>query len=90
LTSDDGHDASIVPRGDAAALAEKIVWIVDHPDERARLAAAARISGQRYDIGVFVRKMERLYTLLHEVSRTSRRQGVLRADLSFLTSGVSG
>ena len=86
----DGHDAAIVPRGDAGALAEKIVWIVDRPDERARLAAAARISGQRYDIGVFVRKMERLYTLLHEVSRTSRRQGVLRADLSFLTSGVSG
>jgi glycosyltransferase involved in cell wall biosynthesis len=55
-----------VPRGDAAALAEKIVWIVDHPDERARLAAAARISGQRYDISVFVRKMERLYTLLHQ------------------------
>ena len=86
----DGHDAAIVPRGDAAALADKIVWIVDHPDERARLAAAARVSGQRYDIGVFVRKMERLYTLLHEVSRTSRRQGVLRADLSFLTSGFSG
>ena len=86
----DGHDAAIVARADAAALAEKIVWIVDRPDERARLAAAARISGQRYDIGVFVRKMERLYTLLHEVSRTSRRQGVLGADLSFLTSGVSG
>lgn len=86
----DGHDASIVPRGNAAALAEKIVWIIDHPEARARLAAAARVSGQRYDIGVFVRKMERLYTLLHEVSRTSRRQGVLRADLSFLTSGVSG
>jgi hypothetical protein len=34
--------------------------------------------------------MERLYTLLHEVSRATRRQGVLRADLSFLTSGVSG
>jgi len=86
----DGHDASIVARGDAAALAETIEWIVDHPDERARLAAAARISGQRYDISVFVRKMERLYTLLHQVSRTTRRQGVLRADLSFLTSGVSG
>jgi glycosyltransferase involved in cell wall biosynthesis len=86
----DGHDAAIVPRRNAAALAEKIVWIIDRPDERARLAAAARVSGQRYDIGVFVRKMERLYTLLHEVSRTSRRRGVLRADLSFLTSGVSG
>jgi glycosyltransferase involved in cell wall biosynthesis len=85
----DGHDAAIVPKGNAEALAEKIVWIIDHPDDRARLAAAARESGQRYDIGVFVRKMERLYTLLHETSRATRRQGVLRADLSFLSSGVS-
>lgn len=85
----DGHDAAIVPKGHAEALAEKIVWMIDHPDDRARLAAAARESGQRYDIGVFVRKMERLYTLLHEVSRATRRQGVLRADLSFLSSGVS-
>ena len=86
----DGHDAAIVPRGNADALADTIVWAVDHPAERARLGAAARLSGQRYDIGAFVRKMERLYTILHDVSRTTRRQGVLRADLSFLTSGVSG
>jgi glycosyltransferase involved in cell wall biosynthesis len=85
----DGHDAAIVPKGNAEALADKIVWIIDHPDDRGRLAAAARESGQRYDIGVFVRKMERLYTLLHETSRATRRQGVLRADLSFLSSGVS-
>ena len=79
-----------MPRGNADALADKIVWTVDRPAERARLGAAARLSGQRYDIGAFVRKMERLYTILHDVSRTTRRQGVLRADLSFLTSGVSG
>jgi hypothetical protein len=33
--------------------------------------------------------MERLYTLLHETSRATRRQGILRADLSFLTSEAS-
>ena len=80
-----GHDAVIVPRRDAAALAGKIVWAMDHPEERARLGAAARITGRRYDIGAFVRKMERLYTLLHETSRVTRRKGILRADLSFLT-----
>jgi glycosyltransferase involved in cell wall biosynthesis len=85
----DGHDAAIVPKANAEALAAKIVAMIDRPDERARLAAAARESGQRYDIAAFVRKMERLYTLLHETSRATRRQGVLRADLSFLTSGVS-
>jgi glycosyltransferase involved in cell wall biosynthesis len=85
----DGRDAVIVPKANASALADKIVWMIDNPAGRARLAAAARESGRGYDIGAFVRKMERLYTLLHETSRATRRQGVLRADLSFLTSGAS-
>ena len=85
----DRHDAAIVPKANADALAGQIVALVDQPDERARLAAAARESGKRYDIAAFVRKMERLYTLLHETSRATRRQGVLRADLSFLTSGAA-
>jgi len=86
----DNHDALIVPRRNAVALADKMIWAMDRSDERARLGAAARQSGRRYDIAAFVRKMERLYTLLHETSRATHRQGVLRADLSFLTSGVSG
>lgn len=80
----DDVDAAIVPKRDAAALAKKIVWAMDHPDERARLSAAARETGQRYDIAAFVRKMERLYGILHESSRKTKRQGVLQADLSFL------
>src|SRR5712691_4480663 len=80
----DGHDAVIVPKRDAVALADKIVWAMDHPEQRARLGAASRATGRQYDIGAFVRKMERLYTLLHETSRTTRRKGILRADLSFL------
>ena len=83
----EGEDAVIVPRRNAGALADRIVWAIDHPEERARLAAAARVSGRRYDVGVFVRKMERLYALLHEHSRVTRRRGVPGADLSFLTAG---
>jgi glycosyltransferase involved in cell wall biosynthesis len=85
----DGVDAAIVPRRDAAALADRIVWAMDHPEHCAQLAAAARQTGRQYDIVMFVRKMERLYTLLHEVSRATHRRGILTADLSFLTSGVS-
>jgi glycosyltransferase involved in cell wall biosynthesis len=85
----DGVDAAIVPRRDAAALADKVVWAIDHPEIRAVLAASARRTGRQYDIAMFVRKMERLYTLLHEVSRATHRRGVLQADLSFLTTGVS-
>jgi len=86
----DGTTAAIVPKGNPAALADKIIWAMDHADERVRLAAAAQATGREYDIDVFVRKMERLYTLLHEVSRATRRAGVLRADLSFLVSRVPG
>ncbi len=58
--------------------------LVDEPATRARLGAAARETGQQYDIAAFVRKMERLYELLHDVSRPTHRKGVLQADLSFL------
>ena len=87
LTGD--RDAVIVPKRNAVALAEKIVWMMDHPDERARLGAEARRTGQQFDIDAFVRKMERLYVILHEVSRATRRRGILNADLSFLTTSTS-
>jgi glycosyltransferase involved in cell wall biosynthesis len=85
----DNLDAVIVPSRNAEALAARIVWAIDRPDDRARLSAAARVTGRRYDIDRFVRKMERLYVLLHQVSRATRRRGALAADLSFLTSGTS-
>jgi glycosyltransferase involved in cell wall biosynthesis len=83
-----GHDAMIVPKRDAGALAAGIVRLMDDPGERAGLAANARAAGREYDIAAFVRKMERLYDLLHRVSRPTRRRGILQADLSFLTSRV--
>jgi len=87
LTAD--QDALIVPKRDAGALADKIIWALDRPAERARLGDMARRTGRQYDIATFVRKMERLYTLLAETSRVTHRQGVLQADLAFLHSGVS-
>jgi glycosyltransferase involved in cell wall biosynthesis len=84
-----GKDALIVPRRDAPALAEAIVRMIDEPETRVRLAARARDTGRGYDIAAFVSKMERLYVLLHRVSRATRRKGVLAADLSFLTNRAS-
>jgi glycosyltransferase involved in cell wall biosynthesis len=81
----DHHDAMIVPKRNAEALADMIVWAIDRPGERARLSAAARQTGRKYDIDAFVHKMERLYVLLQQTSRATRRQGILREDLSFLT-----
>jgi glycosyltransferase involved in cell wall biosynthesis len=79
------RDALIVPKRDARALANGIIRMIDEPETRARLGAGARASGQAYDIAAFVRKMERLYDLLHRVSRQTRRSGAINADLSFLT-----
>jgi glycosyltransferase involved in cell wall biosynthesis len=80
--------ARIVPRRDAAALADAIIWMMDRPDQRARFAAAAAIAGRQFGIDAFVRKMERLYTLLHQVSRPTKRLGILQQDLSFLAGGA--
>jgi glycosyltransferase involved in cell wall biosynthesis len=80
------RDALIVPKRDAPALAAAIVRTIDDAALRERLGAGARTTGRQYDIAAFVSKMERLYTLLHEVSRQTHRKGVLQADLSFLTS----
>jgi glycosyltransferase involved in cell wall biosynthesis len=85
LTHD--RDALIVPRRDAPALAAAIVRMMDDDPLRARLAAGASATGRQYDITAFVRKMERLYDLLHRVSRPTHRRGILVEDLGFLTSG---
>jgi glycosyltransferase involved in cell wall biosynthesis len=84
----DGQTALIVPKRDGSALAERMIDLIDQPVERARLAQAARDAARHYDIATFVRKMERLYVLLHDVSRATNRRGVLDADLSFLSAGV--
>lgn len=81
----DGRDARVVPKRDAARLAAAIIELIDYPDRAAALAAGARQTGAQYDIAAFVRKMERLYEILHDTSRRTGRAGVLDADLSFLT-----
>jgi glycosyltransferase involved in cell wall biosynthesis len=84
----DERDALIVPKRNAAALAEQIVRLIDAPAERARLAANARETSREYDIAAFVRKMERLYDLLHARSRATGRKAILETDMSFLDRRV--
>jgi glycosyltransferase involved in cell wall biosynthesis len=86
LTAD--HDAIIVPRRDERALATGLIRMMDEPHTRERLRTAASETGKKYDITAFVRKMERLYELLHRVSRATKRKGVLVSDLSFLTGNA--
>jgi hypothetical protein len=67
-------------------LARAIIDVIEQPGLAERLSREARQTGARFDIAQFVRKMERLYDILHETSRATKRAGVLRADLSFLTA----
>jgi glycosyltransferase involved in cell wall biosynthesis len=83
----DGVDSRIVPRRDAGALASVMIALARDAAARDSLAAGAQVTGRKYDIATFVRKMERLYELLHQTSRATRRAGVLSADLSFLAGG---
>jgi glycosyltransferase involved in cell wall biosynthesis len=82
----DRKDALIVPKADARALAAAVSHVLERPQMAAGLVEEARKTGQHYDITAFVRKMERLYELLHETSRATGRAGILKADLSFLTT----
>jgi glycosyltransferase involved in cell wall biosynthesis len=82
----DRHDALVVPKADAAALTRAVDELIDQPLLARTLAQNARGTGTQYDIGAFVRKMERLYEILHATSRATKRAGVLKADLSFLTA----
>ena len=75
-----------MPKADAAALARAVAEVIDDRPLAAALAAAAAKTGRRYDIAAFVRKMERLYELLHETSRATGRAGILKQDLGFLAT----
>ncbi len=81
----DRKDALVVPKANAEALATAVNEVLARPDLASTLAAEARITGAQYDIGAFVRKMERLYELLHDASHERGRAGILRADLAFLS-----
>ena len=76
----------IVPKADPKTLALAVSEVIDNPALAASLGEEARKTGQRYDIAAFVRKMERLYELLMETSRLPGRTGILKTDLSFLTT----
>ena len=85
----DGRDSVIVPKRDAGAIARAVVALLDNPGRRDELAGAARRTGAGYDINAFVRKMERLYRIMHESRDKLARCGLAGADLGFLSDQES-
>ena len=72
----DHHDAVIVPKRNAAALAEKIVWAIDRPDERARLSAAARRPAASTISTRSFGRWSGSTCCCTQTSRATRRQGI--------------
>lgn len=64
-------NALVVPPKDAAALAEAIARTLDEPELAGRISDKALLTSRRFDIRIFVEKMERLYELVVERYRAS-------------------
>jgi glycosyltransferase involved in cell wall biosynthesis len=60
---DDGIHGKLVPFGDVEAMAEAIVWMLDHPDERRRMGRAGRERiGIEFSTERMVAQTEAVYT----------------------------
>jgi glycosyltransferase involved in cell wall biosynthesis len=62
LALTDGETGLIVPNGDAAGLAERIVFLLRHPEVGSRLGdAGQRLVLERFDFGVLAGRLEEFY-----------------------------
>jgi glycosyltransferase involved in cell wall biosynthesis len=62
LALTDGHTGLIVPNGDVARLAERIVYLLRNPDFGSRLGQAGQqVVLERFDFGVLARRLEEFY-----------------------------
>lgn len=55
-------DESIFPAADEKALAERIDWWIEHPEERERMGDAYAASVKKYDIGLSTRAIIDMYS----------------------------
>jgi glycosyltransferase involved in cell wall biosynthesis len=61
----DGENGFLIPPGDTALAAEKILWLKDHPQEAAAMGQRARaLVETEFDIDRMVRQQEELYDKL--------------------------
>jgi glycosyltransferase involved in cell wall biosynthesis len=62
LALSDGETGLIVPNGDVAALAERIVYLLRNPEVGARFGQAGqRLVRERFDFGILARRLESFY-----------------------------
>lgn len=74
----DGVEGVFVPAGSPAALAESVAALIDDPDARVRMGAAAGKRAEQFDIAPAVRELERRYRDLAARRTTAPRRSRLR------------
>jgi glycosyltransferase involved in cell wall biosynthesis len=57
----DGFNGFLVPPGEVGLLAEKIIYLLDHPEEARAMGRAAKGMTAEFDINAMVRRQEQLY-----------------------------
>jgi glycosyltransferase involved in cell wall biosynthesis len=63
----DGETGLIVPNGDVAGLADRVLYLLHHPDVGSRLGEAGqRLVLERFDFGVLARRLEEFYQAVLE------------------------
>jgi glycosyltransferase involved in cell wall biosynthesis len=88
----DDDNALLVPSKDANALARALERALDETALASRLSERALLTSRRFDIRIFVHKMERLYELIVERYRTSggRPRWDYAKDFAFLEESQEG
>ena len=58
----DGDTGCVVPMKDAEAIAEKIEWLISHPEERVRIGKnAAKMMQEKYTWGKYAENVKKIY-----------------------------
>jgi len=60
----DGMDGLLVENGNVSQLAEKIIYMIEHPEERTRMGANAVIKSARYKIDRLAKDWQQLFESL--------------------------